>query len=176
MRGISLRVQLDPKALAQGQRYQVRVGDGVNSVIYTLADPKSHYNTPQWNALLGEANASIHWQTRSSEGMYVDVFRQYPNPNFDFQPESYQRAQWLTALWDVTTFRLYNPFLARPCLDWPTKNGWGNSVPFSEWDSHSWAYSIDDYEANIHEHDVKYKVTRTNDSDDYKEFSLELSV
>jgi hypothetical protein len=107
----------------------------------------------------------------------VDVWRQYPNPEFDFSIEGYQRHDWLLAEVDVTTFRLYNPLFARACLDWPHGNRWdGGSIAFSEGDRHQFGYDVNIYQFKYNEQGVQWAVKRYDDTDDYKEFELTLTV
>lgn len=176
MRGIKLKMNITDLGIHQGHRYCVRVGDGSRSEIYTLADPTDRYAGPQWSSLIGSANRAASWSTDSG-WMYVDVWRQYPNPAFDFSIESYQRHDWLLADVDVTTFRLYNPLFARACLDWPHGNKWdGGSIPFSEGDSHDFKYDVDIYQFKYNEKGVRWSVKRHDDSDNFKEFELTLTV
>lgn len=176
MRGIKLEFNLTELAVQKGHRYVVRMGDGIRSEVYTLANPTDQYNTPQWSMLVGESRKTVVWSTDRQE-MYVDIWRQYPNPAFDFSPEGYQHYEWLLAQMDVTTFRLNNPLFMRACLDWPHGNSWtGGSVPFSEGDSHTYSYDINEYQFKYNESGVKWAIKRHDDSDNFKEFAVTLTV
>ncbi len=173
MRKIKARFELSEKAKSVDRRYWISLGDGCHTNSFTLG-PKDQFSRPEWEFLVGPSQLSGEWHSNSDEGMYVHIHRQYVNPNFGFTPEEYQRGSWLIGQPAVSEFRLYNPLFARPCLNWPTQNGWGDGLPFSEGDQHQFAWSIEDWETKIEEKDVQYKVKRLNDSDDYKEFLITL--
>jgi hypothetical protein len=173
MREIKAQFELSEKAITVDRRYWISLGDGIHTTSFTLG-PKDQFSRPEWEFLVGPSVLSGSWHSNNSEGMYVHICRQYLNPNFDFTPEAYQRQGWLIDDPQVSEFRLYNPFLARPCLDWSTKNGWGNSIAFSEGDQQQFAWSYSEWETKIEEKDVQYTVKRLNDSDDYKEFLIRL--
>jgi len=174
MREIRARFELSEKAKSVDRRYCISLGDGIHTEFFTLA-PEDQFSSFQWQFLLGESKLDGTWHSNNSEGMYVHIYRQYVNPNFGFTPQEYQQESWLLAEPEVSHFRLYNPFLARPCLDWPIKyTQWGNSIPFSEGDQHQFSWSFSDWETKIEEKDVKYTVKRLDDSDDYKEFLIVL--
>lgn len=176
MRGIKLQVNITDLALSRGHRYGLRMGDGANSQIYTLASTTDQYSSPQWSMLLGDSHKSIVWSTDRQE-MYVDIWRQYPNPDFDFSPEGYQHYRWLTADMDVSTFRLQNPLFMRACLDWPHGNTWsGGNVPFSEGDQHTYTYDVNQYQFKYNELGVKWNIRRNDDTDNFKEFVVTLTV
>lgn len=176
MRNIRTRFEIDQKGIDLGHRYRITVGDGFHSELVTIADPTGKYNAPQWQMLLGESLRDWTWSSNSSEGMYIHITRQYPNADFDFQPESYKEYGWLEAEMDVASFRLYNPFLARPFLQWDNGSKWGAELPFSEGDKHQFGYSIEQWEFKHNEKDVQWTVKRNDDSDYYKEFVIRLSV
>lgn len=184
MRRIKLRVELNGAGIEKGHRYVVRTGDGFNSALSLLASTTDVYSKGQWPFLLGNPQTNGTWASTTSEGMYVTIFRQYPNSDFDFQPESYKKENWLENQIEVADFRLYNPFLARPFLQWNTSSThWdGEQIPFSEGDQRQFGYNIHewDYEKQAwwskNESGINWSVRRTDDSDDYKEFVIKLSV
>lgn len=188
MRLIRARFEIEGNGMSKGHRYTVSVGDGIHSEVCLLTNPNDKYSKDFRWGILGEAKTDFTWSSQTSEGMYVTISRQYPNDNFDFTPESYKRGNWLLADVEVTHFRFYNPFLARPFLQWARSyDRWdGDEVPFSEGDQKEFAYnienqwSIDDngnpYQIKIEEHGIKWTVRRNDDSDDYKEFVIRLSV
>ena len=97
------------------------------------------------------------------------------NPDFDFKPESYQHYEWLIADIEVSHFRLHNPWIGWPTLDWPFHDTWnGGSIKYGQDESHEFKYSIDEYGFKFNEKDVRYNVRRNSDSDNFKEFSLVL--
>jgi len=173
MREIRAQFELTDKGKSLDRRYSIIVGDGVHSQNFTLA-PKDQFSDHRWDMLLGEASVHCDWCSNNSEGLYVTIVRQYVNPEFDFSIEAYRRQDWFLAEPEVTQFRLYNPLFARACLDWPTRNGWGNSVPFSEGDTKQYAWSFASWEPKIEEKDVQYTVHRLDDSDNFKEFIIKL--
>lgn len=173
MRKIRARFELTEKAIAVDRRYWISLGDGSHTSSFTLG-PKDQFSRPEWEFLVGPSLLSGAWHSNSNEGMYVSISRQYVNPNFGFTPEEYQRSAWLLGLPEVSNFRLYNPFIGYPSLDWPTRSGWGNSVSYSEGEQHPFAWSFSDWETKIEEKDVQYTVKRLDDSDDYKEFLIRL--
>lgn len=173
MKEIKARFELTERAIAVDRRYWISLGDGIHTSSFVLG-PKDQFSRPEWEFLVGPSQLSGEWHSNNGEGMYVHIHRQYVNPEFDFTPEAYQRHNWLIGEPVVSEFRLYNPLFARPCLNWPTKNGWGDGLPFSEGDQHQFAWSIDDWETKIQEKDIQYTVKRLNDSDDYKEFLIRL--
>ena len=182
MRGIRARFKLEVNGQAAGHRYWISLGDGSHTDSATLASARDAYAGWQWASLLGEPEQDHTWATASGEGMYVTVYRQYPNPKFGFEPQDYQRQNWIIAEPEVAHFRLYNPLFARACMnfsDGPTR--WGDSIPFSEGDTKTFAYSVDEYfwdgeHEPIVEHDIKWSVHRSDDSDNYKEFTVTLSI
>lgn len=175
-RGVRLTMEIDNKGLSKGHRYEVTVGDGGRSEMFLLASKTDQFSKSQWTFLLGDPNTINSWQTDSSQ-IYVTVRRQYPNPDFDFQPESYEHYKWLIADIDVSTFRLYNPWIGWPTLDWPKGNSWsGGSINYGQDEQHQFGYTIDEYGFKYNEHDVQYFVRRNGDSDNFKEFYLRLSV
>jgi len=175
-RGVSLTMEIDYKGLSKGHRYVVVLGDGGRSERFLLASNSDQYSDTKWKFLLGEPQSRAHWQTDSSQ-IYVTVARQYPNPNFDFEPESYQHYEWLIADIEVSSFRLHNPFIGWPTLDWPKGNTWeGGSINYGQEEQHQFSYSIDEYGFKYNEKDVNYYVRRNSDSDNFKEFYLRLSV
>jgi hypothetical protein len=189
MRDIKARFEIDNKGMDKGHRYTVVVGDGFHSQLNTLANPKDKYSKEmRWGSLLGDAKMDFTWASSRSEGMYVTIARQYPNDDFDFSPEAYIRGNWLKAQIDVANFRLYNPFWGRPFLQFSNRsNRWdGEEIAFSEGDQKQFHYdienqwSIDDngnsYQMKIEEHGVQWTARRNDDSDDYKEFVIRLSV
>ncbi len=173
MREIKAKFELTQRAISVDRRYWISLGDGIHTYSFTLG-PKDQFSRPEWEFLVGPSQLSGEWHSNNGEGMYVHIYRQYVNPNFDFTPEAYQRQGWLIGQPEVSNFRLYNPILARPCLNWPEGNRWGDGLPFSEGDQHQFAWSIEDWETKIEEKDVQYTVKRLNDSDDYKEFLITL--
>lgn len=174
MREIRARFELTEKAISVDRRYVIVVGDGIHSERFVLG-PKDQFDHPQWDFLVGPSQVSATWHSNNGEGMYVTIARQYVNPNFDFSIEAYKREEWLLGLPEVSHFRLYNPILARPCLNWPEgSTRWGPGLPFSEGDQHQFAWSFEEYEFPIKELDVQYYVKRLDDSDDYKEFLIRL--
>lgn len=171
MREIRARFELSEKAKSVDRRYCISLGDGIHTEVFTLA-PEDQFSSFQWQFLLGESKLDGTWHSNNGEGMYVHIYRQYVNPNFGFTPQEYQQESWLLAEPEVSRFRLYNPFLARPCLDWDVGNRWGDSVPFSEGDHYEFGWSFADWETKIEETNIQYKVVRLPDSDDYKEFLI----
>jgi hypothetical protein len=174
MRNVRAQFELSDLGKSLDRRYSIVVGDGAHSQRYTLA-PKDQFSDPRWEFLLGEPLTKFAWPSHTGEGLYVTICRQYVNPKFDFSPEAYMRHDWMIGEPDVSRFRLYNPLFARACLNWPTQNGWGDNVPFSEGDSKEFAWSFYDWETKIEEKDVKYTVKRLDDSDDFKEFIITLN-
>lgn len=174
MREIRAQFELTDRAIAVDRRYCISLGDGIHSTSFTLG-PKDQFSKPEWEFLVGPSVLSASWHSNNGEGMYVHICRQYVNPNFGFTPKEYQENSWLLGLPEVSHFRLYNPFLARPCLNWP-ENGtrWGEGIPFSNGDQKQFAWSFEDWETKIEEKDVQYTVKRLDDSDDYKEFLIRL--
>lgn len=176
MREIRAQFELTEKGVAVDRRYVIVVGDGIHSERFVLG-PKDQFSRPEWEFLVGPSVTSCSWHSNNGEGMYVTVYRQYVNPNFDFTPDAYRKEEWLLSLPDVSHFRLYNPFLARPFLQFAQSgdSGWhGEEFPFSEGDQKQFAWSFNDWETKIDEKDVQYTVKRLNDSDDYKEFLIRL--
>lgn len=174
MRKIRARVKLTEKAISVDRRYSVVLGDGFHSERFCLA-PNDQFSDHRWDMLLGQSHLDFTWASNSAEGMYVTIARQYVNPAFDFSIEEYRRGKWLLGQPEVSEFRLYNPFLARPCLNWPVSyNSWDSGLPFSEGDQHQFAWSFSDWETKIDEKDVQYTVKRLNDSEYYKEFLIRL--
>jgi hypothetical protein len=174
MRKVRARFELTDLAKSVDRRYTVVVGDGAHSERFCLA-PKDQFNDYRWEMLLDESHLEYTWASNSSEGMYVTIYRQYVNPQFDFSIDAYRRQDWLLALPEVSMFRLYNPFLARPCLNWPVNHtGWDSGLAFSEGDQHQFAWNFSDWETKIEEKDVQYFVKRLDDSDDFKEFLIRL--
>lgn len=184
MRNVKLRVELNGNGIDKGHRYVVRIGDGIHSELMLLANTTDKYSSGQWTMLLGTPQTTSAWASSTNEGMYVTITRQYPNSDFDFQPESYKEEKWLENQIEVAEFRLYNPFLARPFLQWKKSNErWdGDEIPFSEGDQHQFHYDIHewDYEKQVwwskNETGINWTVRRNDDSDDYKEFVIKLSV
>jgi len=175
-RGVRLTMELDSHGLNKNHRYVVTLGDGGNSGQILLANTQDQYADPRWRMLLGDARHSAAWQTDTNQ-IYVTVHRQYPNPDFDFEPASYQHREWLAADIEITQFRLYNPWMGWPTLDWPKGNGWnGGHINYGQGEEHDFSYSIDEYLFKYNESDVHWKVRRNDDSDNYKEFVLRLSV
>ena len=175
-RGVRLTMELDPKGLPKGHRYCVSVGDGSRSERFLLANQHDQYNDFKWTSLLGEPYMNNAWSTDTSQ-IYVTVYRQYPNPDFDFKPESYHDYDWLLAEIEVAQFRLYNPWIGWPTLDWPKGNTWsGGSINYGQDEQHQFAYSIDQYGFKYNEKDVQWYVRRSYDSDNFKEFYLRVSV
>lgn len=176
MRNVRARFELDQKGIDKGHRYSITVGDGSHSEMFTLANPSGEYSDPRWSMLLGDSRRDFSWGSQTSEGIYVSISRQYPNKDFDFEPESYKEHKWLESEVDLSAFRLYNPFLGRPFLQWDTGAKWGDSLSFSEGDQHQFSYTIDMWQFPHNEHDVQWTVRRNDDSDYYKEFVIRLSV
>lgn len=175
-KGVSLTMEIDVKGLSKGHRYEVVVGDGSRSERFLLASSKDEYSKANWTFLLGIPQTIANWSTDTSQ-IYVTVNRQYPNPDFDFEPKSYEHYEWLMADIEVTHFRLYNPWIGWPTLDWPKGNGWnGGSENYGVYDQFQFAYSIDEYGFKYNENKVQYYVRRNEDSYDFKEFYLRLSV
>lgn len=173
MRKVRAQFELSNTGKSVDRRYTIVVGDGFHSQSYTLA-PKDQFSDHRWEMLLGESLTKFAWASNTSEGLYVSIFRQYVNPAFDFSLEAYRRQSWFLAEPEVSAFRLYNPLFARACLNWPTNNGWGDSVPFSEGDIKQFTWDFDDWQTKIEEKDVKYTVQRLDDSNDFKEFIIKL--
>ena len=175
-KGVSLVVEIDPNGLSKGHRYTVTLGDGSRSSTFLLASRHDQFSDQKWTFLLGDPQTRAHWQTDTRQ-IYVSVNRQYPNPNFDFEPKSYEHYGWLIASLEVSQFRLYNPFIGWPTLDWPKGNTWsGGSINYGQEEQHQFGYTIDEYGFKYNEKDVQYYVRRNSDTDDYKEFYLRLSV
>lgn len=174
MRKIRLQIELTEKAVALDRRYWISLGDGFNGSAFTLANPDDQFSDTKWQFILGEPHLSGSWSSITSEGMYVHISRQYVNPNFDFSQEEYQRQSWLIGNPEVSSFRLYNPLFARPCLNWDINNRWSDGQPFSEGDQFQYAWSFADWETKIEEREVQYYVKRLDDSDNYKEFLIRL--
>lgn len=179
MKNIRAQFKLSEHAIAVDRRYVVTVGDGVHSSRFVLG-PHDQFDRPEWEFLVGPSTVSGEWRSDRDEGMYVHIYRQYVNPEFDFSIEGYKREQWLWDLPEVSCFRLYNPLFARPCLNWPDPktNGWASGQPFSEGDQHSyaWDFTLQDYESReirSVEKDVQYRVKRLADTD-FKEFLITL--
>ena len=174
MRKIKAYFELSNTGKSIDRRYSIVVGDGAHSQSFTLA-PQDQFSDHRWDMLLGDSLLNCDWASNTSEGMYVTIYRQYVNPEFDFSLKQYRENNWMLAEPDVSTFRLYNPLFARACLNWPNgRNGWGDSVPFSEGDTKQFAWSFTDWQTKIEEKDVKYTVHRSDDSDDFKEFVIRL--
>lgn len=174
MRKIRAQFELSKKGQSLDRRYVIAVGDGFHSETYTLAPP-DQFSDHKWDMLLGDSHLTCEWASNTEEGMYVTILRQYVNPDFDFSdPEAYRRQDWLIAEPDVSVFRLYNPFLARPFLSWGGKSRWTDDVPFSEGDSHDYTWSFSDWDSKIKETDVLYTIERLGDSDNFKEFKITL--
>ena len=173
MRKIRAKFELTEKAIGVDRRYRISVGDGWNSTTFSLA-PEDQFSSPGWQSLLGESTLDNTWQTSTDEGMYVTIFRQYVNPNFGFTPEEYTNNSWLIAEPIISEFRLYNPFLARPCLNWSERDHWSSGQPFSEGDQFQYDWNFSDWETKIEETNVHYTVKRLDDSDDFKEFLIRL--
>lgn len=174
MRKIRAQFELSNTGKAVDRRYAITVGDGWHSQVYTLAPP-DQFSDHRWEMLLGESLQKFAWASNTSEGMYINIYRQYVNPKFDFSLEAYRRQDWFLAEPEVSHFRLYNPLFARPCLNWPEGGTrWGDGIPFSEGDTKQFAWEFSDWETKIEEKDVKYTVQRLDDSDDFKEFIIKL--
>lgn len=173
MREIRARFELTEKAISLDRRYWISLGDGIHTESFTLG-PKDQFSRPEWEFLVGPSLLSGSWHSNNGEGMYVHIFRQYVNPDFDFSMEGYQNQGWLLGLPEVAEFRLYNPILARPCMNFPKGDRWGDGIPFSEGDQHQFGWTVDEYDFPIKEVDVQYYVKRLDDSDDYKEFLIRL--
>ena len=175
MRKIRAQFELSEKGIAVDRRYVIVVGDGVHSERFVLG-PKDQFSRPEWEFLVGPTRLSAVWHSDTSEGMYVTIARQYVNPNFDFTPDAYRRYEFLIGIPEVQEFRLYNPFLAKPSLDWPNqgRTGWVWGESYSEGDQKTHTWSYEDWETKIKEIDVQYTVKRLDDSDDYKEFLIRL--
>ena len=174
MRKIRLQIELTEKAIALDRRYWVSLGDGFNGSSFTLARPDDQFSDLRWQFILGDPKLSASWSSITSEGMYVHISRQYVNPHFGFTPEEYQRESWLIGDPEIASFRLYNPWFARPCLNWIENSRWNDGQPFSEGDQCQYAWSFADWETKIEENDVQYYVKRLADSDNYKEFLIRL--
>lgn len=173
MRKIRARFELTEKAVSVDRRYRITVGDGFNSTSFGLA-PKDQFSDPRWEFLLGDYSLDFTWHSSTDEGMYVNIYREYVNPNFGFTPEEYVNRSWLIDEPNISTFRLYNPFLAHPCLNWLEGDHWGSGQPFSEGDQFNYAWSFSDWETKLSEDNVQYTVKRLDDSDDFKEFLIRL--
>lgn len=175
MRKIRTKFELSEKGISVDRRYVIVVGDGVHGERFVLG-PKDQFSRPEWEFLVGPSNLSATWHSDTDEGMYVTFARQYVNPNFDFEPDSYRRGDFLLDLPDVQEFRLSNPLFARPGLSWPNKGrtGWIWADSYSEGDEHQYSWSYENWELKLSETDVRYTVKRLNDSDDYKEFLVRL--
>lgn len=171
-----IRAQFELSGLGQqvDRRYIIAVSDGVHSKTFTLAPPDQFSKDHRWDMLLGHSSLHGDWVSNSDEGMYVTICRQYVNPDFDFSIEQYQNRQWLLGQPDVSSFRLYNPWIGRPFLSWAGKRGWTTDVSFSEGDSYQFAWSFSDWETKIEENDVKYSIQRLDDTNDFKEFIIKL--
>lgn len=185
MKWVRARIELDQKGIDAGHRYEVVVGDGAHSESFVLAGNDKYSSDARWQMLLGESMSLFSWGGHTSEGLYVRVSRQYPNDKFDFSPEAYQRGNWLENDADVMQFRLYNPFLARPYLQFAKSNSkWdGPEFPFSEGDQKTFQYDVEDFWLQDEnkwwgkaEKGVKYTVRRNDDTSDFKEFVIRLSV
>lgn len=173
MRGIRLQFELGHEAVNQNWRYQVELSDGHSGPIVCLANPNDQYNEVKWTSLLGVPVTSTEWTTISSEGGYVTISRQIPNPEFNFNdPDAYGR---LKGLYSVDEFRVYNPWIGRPFLSWNVGGRWTNNYTFSEGDTGYFRYSLDDYQNNLQE-SGQYRVHRLDDSEHYKEFIIVVGV
>lgn len=176
MRGIRLVIELGTAAAAQDLRYQVRLGDGRAGPTYTFALMTNQYSRGQWIDLLGYPYQNASWTTESSEGMYITIERQEPNPDFDFaDPHAYERREWLKGQWPVDEFRLLNPWIGRPIMSWYRNNRWTDHRAYSEGTCAEFTYTVDDYSTPMHE-TGKFTVTRRDDSDLYKEFVIVLGA
>lgn len=174
MKEIRVHIELTERAIAVDRRYCISLGDGIHGSSFVLG-PKDQFSRPEWEFLVGPSQLSGEWHSNNGEGMYVRISRQYVNPNFGFTPQEYQQGSWLLGQPEVSTFRLYNPLFARPCLNFPKNSTqWGDGIPFSEGDQHQFAWTVNEYEFPIKELDVQYYVKRLGDSDDYKEFLIRL--
>lgn len=173
MREIRAQFELTERAIAVDRRYWISLGDGIHTETFTLG-PKDQFSDPRWEFLVGPSLLSGSWHSNNGEGMYVNICRQYLNPNFGFTPEEYKNYGWMINQPAVSVFRLYNPLFARPCLNWSENNHWGSGLPFSEGDQKQFAWTFSDWETKIEEKDVQYTVKRLTDSDDYKEFLIRL--
>lgn len=187
MKWVRARVEIDQNGINKGHRYVVGWGDGLHGDGAILANPGDKYSSQfQWSTILGgEAVTNHTWGGSRDEGLYVRISRQYPNDKFDFSPQGYQRGDWLENEQDVIHIRLYNPFLARPFLQFAQSGdlGWhGTEFPFSEGDQKTFQYDVDDFWLTDEnrwwgkaEKGIKWTVRRNDDSD-YKEFVIRLSV
>lgn len=176
MRGIRLQFELGHRAIANNWRYTVNLSDGNPGPLTCLANPNDQFSEVKWTSLLGVPVTNCVWTTVSAEGMYVNINRQVPDPNFNFNdPDSYQRQGWLKGLYTVDEFRVYNPWIGRPFMSWNHGNRWTNNYTFSEGDTGYFNYGIDDYYNNIQE-SGQYRVHRLDDSSNYKEFIIVLGV
>ena len=152
-KGVALSMEIAQEGLDKGHRYLVTVGDGSRSEVFLLASNMDQYGDSRWTFLLGDPLKKTRWQTDSSQ-IYVSVCRQYPNPDFDFKPESYQHYEWLIADIEVSHFRLHNPWIGWPTLDWPFHDTWnGGSIKYGQDESHEFKYSIDEYGFKFNEKD-----------------------
>ena len=174
MRRIRAQFELSKIGQQIDRRYTVIVGDGFHSQRFTLAPPDQFEKDHRWEMLLGRASTHCDWASNTSEGMYINIVRQYVNPAFDFSYEAYTRQDWFLADPDVINFRLYNPFLGKPFLSWGGNPRWNDDVDFSEGDSHQFAWGFSNWETKIEEMDVKYTIQRLDDSDNFKEFIIKL--
>jgi hypothetical protein len=182
MRGIRARIEITQQGIDKGHRYWISTTNGNDPHTYLLAGNKDIYSADYaWRTLLGDPNTSIVTSS-PSQNLSISIWRQIPNPHFDpHNPKDYQSGKdWQCGI-DVNGFRLYNPPLARPYLQWDLGGRWGDEVPFSEGDQHQYAYDIekiwdDRYDYVTPEKGVQWTVRRLDDSDNFKEFVIKLSV
>jgi len=175
MKKIRGRFEIDQLGINKGHRYRITVSDGMHFEVFTLANPSDEYSHPIWSMLLGEPLRNAEWSSQSEEGLHVTIYRQYPNKDFDFKPESYKDNKWIESEISIASFRLYNPLFARPFLQWDNGTNWGDSLPFSEGGQRQFSYTIDQWEFPHNEKDVQW-TARRNDDSDFKEFVIRLSV
>lgn len=182
MRGIRVKIEITQQGIDKGHRYWISTTNGNDPHTYLLADCKDKYATDiGWRSLLGDPNSSIVTSS-NTQNLSIQIYRQIPNPHFDpHNPDDYiKHKEWECGL-DVNSFRFYNPVLARPFLQWDLGASWGSEQPFSEGDQHQYAYDIEKiwderYDYIVPEKGIQWTVRRNDDSDNFKEFVIRLSV